>query len=93
MVKIFVTGFRHSGTTMLMQLLRAHPQVGWIEMEESYIEFDRPKDWVLMHASRRVPNMKKYAWGEKIPWGNRNTDVDGKRAIGMIKKWLKFFSI
>ena len=91
MVKIFVTGFRHSGTTMLMQLLRAHPQVGWIEMEESYIEFDRPKDWVLMHASRRVPNMKKYAWGEKIPWGNRNTDVDGKRAIGMIRKWLKFF--
>jgi len=91
MVKIFVTGFRHSGTTMLMQLLRAHPQVGWIEFEEGFIEFDEPKNWVLMHASRRVPNMKKYAWGEKIPWGTRDTDVDGKRAIRMIKKWLKMF--
>ena len=43
MVKIFITGFRHSGTTMLHQLIKAHPQVGWIENEESFIEFDKPK--------------------------------------------------
>ena len=91
MIKIFITGFRHSGTTMLMQLLRAHPQVGWIEFEESYIEFDKPKNWVLMQASRKVSNLKKYAWGEKIPWGTRKEDVDGKRAIEMIRKWLKMF--
>jgi hypothetical protein len=91
MVKILITGFRHSGTTMLMALIRAHPQVGWIEFEESYIEFDKPKDWILMHASRQVPNLKKYAWGEKIPWAAREDDVKGKRAIKMIKKWLKFF--
>ena len=35
--------------------------------------------------------MKKYAWGEKIPWGTRDTDVNGERAIRIIKKWLKFF--
>jgi hypothetical protein len=74
-----------------MQLLRAHPQVGWIEFEESWIEFDKPKDWLLMHARKRVPNMKKYAWGEKIPWGTRPGDVKGARAIRMTKKWLKFF--
>jgi len=91
MVKIFITGFRHSGTTMLMQLLRSHPQVGWIEMEEGFIEFDEPKNWVLMHASRKVKDIKKFAWGEKMPWGTRDTDVDGKRAIRMIKKWLKMF--
>ncbi len=91
MIKVLITGFRHSGTTMLMQLLRAHPQVGWIEFEESYIEFDKPKEWVLMLAKKKVPNLKKYAWGEKIPWGNRETDVDARRAIQMSKKWLKYF--
>jgi len=39
MVKIFITGFKHSGTTMLMQLVQAHPQVGGIENEASYIEY------------------------------------------------------
>lgn len=91
MIKILITGFRHSGTTMLMQLLKAHPQIGWIEFEEGFIEFGKTKSWVLMHASKKVPNMKKYAWGEKIPWGTRNEDVDGKRAINMTKRWLKFF--
>jgi len=91
MNKILITGFKHSGTTMLMQLLRAHPQVGWIEMEESYIEFDKPREWVIMMAKKRVANLKEKAWGEKIPWGNRDTDKDAKRVISFSKKWLKFF--
>lgn len=91
MTKILITGFRHSGTTMLMQLLRNHPQVGWIEMEESYIEFDKPKEWLIMMAKKRVPNLKKYAWGEKIPWGHRPEDTNAKRAINFSKKWLNRF--
>lgn len=91
MVKIFVTGYRHSGTTMLMNLLRTHPQVGWIEMEESYIEFDKPKEWVIMMAKKRVHNLKKKAWGEKIPWGDRKEDRNAKRVIKNSKRWLKFF--
>ena len=91
MTKIFITGFKHSGTTMTMQLIKAHPQVGWIENEEGYIEFDKPKEWVLMMAKKQVSDMKKYSWGEKIPWGIRSSDKDGKRAIRMIKKWFKFF--
>jgi len=91
MIKIFVTGFQHSGTTMLMQLLNAHPQVGKIENEEGYVEFNKSRQWVLMHASRSVQNLKKHAWGEKIPWGTKNKDVDGKRAIIMIKRWMKLF--
>ena len=91
MIKIFITGFRHSGTTMLMQLIKAHPQVGWIEFEEGFIDFGKPKNWVLMHASKKVPNMKKYAWGERIPWGTRKEDVKAERAIRMIRTWLKFF--
>lgn len=91
MTKIFITGFRHSGTTMTHQLIKAHPQVGWIENEESYIEFDKPKEWVLKMGSHKVDDFKKYAWGEKIPWGVRTEDKDGQRAIGMIKKWLKYF--
>ena len=91
MNKILITGYRHSGTTMLMQLLRSHPQVGWIEMEESYIEFDKPREWIIMMAKKRVANLKEKAWGEKIPWGNRNTDKAAKRAISFSKKWLKFF--
>ena len=91
MTKIFITGFKNSGTTLLMQLIRGHPQVGWIEFEEGYIEFDKSKDWVLMMAKKKVPNLKKYAWGEKLPWGTRENDKKGKRAISFSKKWLKFF--
>ena len=91
MIKIFITGFRHSGTTMTMQLIKAHPQVGWIENEESYIEFDKDRKWMLMMAGKKVDDLKKYAWGEKIPWGVRTGDKDGKRAIEMSKKWLKYF--
>jgi len=90
MNKILITGFRHSGTTMTMQLIEAHPQVGCIENEESYIEFDKPKEWLLMMAGKKV-DLKKYSWGEKIPWGVRPTDKDGQRAIQMIRKWLKYF--
>lgn len=91
MVKILITGFKHSGTTMLMGLLRNHPQVGWIEMEEGYIEYDKPKKWVLQMASKRVPNLKEKAWGDKIPWGNRSEDKNAERAIAFTKKWLKYF--
>jgi len=91
MNKILITGFKHSGTTMLMGLLRNHPQVGWIEMEESFIEYDKPKKWVLQMASKRVPNLKEKAWGDKIPWGHRPEDKNAKRAIAFSKKWLKYF--
>ena len=91
MNKILITGFKHSGTTLMQQLINSHPEVGWIESEEGYIEFDKPKEWVLMMAKKRVPNLKKYIWGEKIPWGNRDDDKNGKRVIGFSKKWLKFF--
>ncbi len=90
-MRIFITGFRHSGTTMTMQLIKSHPQVGWIENEESYIEFDKPKKWVLMMAGQKVDNLKKQSWGEKIPWGVRPEDKNGARAIKMIKKWLNYF--
>ncbi len=91
MVKLLITGFRHSGTTMTMQLIKSHPQVGWIHDEESYIEFDKPRDWVLMMARKTVPNLKEYVWGEKIPWGIRDTDIKAQRAIQFSKKWLKYF--
>lgn len=91
MVKILIVGYEHSGTTMLMQLLRSHPQVGWIEAEEGYIEYNKPKEWVIMMAKKRVPNLKEKVWGEKIPWGNRDTDKNAKRVIAFSKRWLKFF--
>jgi hypothetical protein len=91
MTKILITGFRHSGTTLLLQLLRSHPQVGWIEFEEGYIEFDKPREWIIGMAQKRVSNFKKYAWGEKIPWGIRPDDKYAERAIKFSKRWLRFF--
>jgi hypothetical protein len=91
MTKILITGFMHSGTTMLMSLLRAHPQVGWIEFEEGYIEFDKPKEWVLMMASKSVSDLSEKAWGDKIPWGNRKKDINAERPIEFTKKWMKYF--
>jgi len=91
MVKILITGVKHSGTTMLMQLLRAHPQVGWIESEEGYIAYDKPKEWIIMMAKKRVTNLKEKAWGEKIPWDEREADKNAKRPIAFSKRWLKYF--
>jgi len=91
MRKIFITGFRHSGTTMLHQLVKTHPQVGFIEDESSYIEYDKPVEWILMFAKKKVPDLKNYAWGEKLPWGNRKTDVNGIRPVNFINKWLQYF--
>ena len=91
MVKILITGFRHSGTTLLHQLIKGHPQVGFIEDEASYIESNNTVEWILKLAMTKVPDLKNYAWGEKLPWATRDTDVMGKRAIGFIGKWLKYF--
>jgi hypothetical protein len=91
MNKILITGFQHSGTTMLMGLLRNHPQVGWIELEKGYIEYNESKKWLLQMASLRVRNLKDYVWGEKLPWGNRKEDLNAVRPIGFTKKWLKYF--
>jgi hypothetical protein len=91
MRKIFITGFRHSGTTMLHQLIKAHPQVGFIEDEAGYIEYDKPVEWVLMNAKKRVSDLKTYAWGEKLPWGTRETDKNGIRPVNFIGKWLQYF--
>lgn len=91
MTKILITGFMHSGTTLLLQLINSHSEVGWIQFEDGYIEFDKPKEWVLLMAKKRVPDLKKYAWGEKIPWGNRVNDKHAERVIRFSKKWLKYF--
>jgi hypothetical protein len=91
MKKILITGFQHSGTTMLMQLIKAHPQVGWIEMEEGYVEINEPREWIIKMAKKKVPNMKKFAWGEKLPWGVRENDINANRPIGFTQRWLKLF--
>jgi hypothetical protein len=91
MTKMLVTGFFHSGTTLTKLLIQAHPQVARIFEEESYIEFDKPKEWMMKIISYKIPDIEKYSWGEKIPWGLRPSDVDAKRAIGFSKKWLKYF--
>lgn len=93
MIKILITGYMHSGTTLLHQLIKAHPQVGWIENEENYIEYKKPKEWILMFAKQRVDDLNRYAWGEKIPWGHRDNDENGKRIIWIMKRWLKFFGL
>jgi hypothetical protein len=90
-IKILITGFFHSGTTLTMRLIQAHPQVARIFDEESYIEFDKPKEWMMKITSHRIPNIKKYAWGEKIPWGTRPSDVYANRVIEFSKKWLNYF--
>lgn len=91
MNKILITGFKHSGTTMLMALLRNHPQVGWIELETRYVEVDKPRKWMIMMAKKRVSNLKEKVWGEKIPWGDIDTGGDASRSIKFTKRWLKLF--
>lgn len=92
MVKLLITGYMHSGTTMLMSLINAHPQVGCIEFEQGYVEYyDKPREWVLIQASRKVPELKKYVWGDKLPWGLKSHEKKGIRSIKFSRRWLKLF--
>lgn len=91
MVKVLVTGFKHSGTTMMMNLLNTHPQVAMIENEKAYIEYNKSKQWVAMMIGKNSPDMKKYICGEKLPWGIRENDLKAKRAIDFSYKWLTYF--
>ena len=91
MVKILITGFKHSGTTLLHNLIKDHPQVGWIEFEEALIEYDKSPQWILAMAQNSGVNLKNEAWGEKLPWGTRENDWKAKRAIMFTKKWLHYF--
>ena len=90
MNKVLITGFKHSGTTLLHQLIAAHPQVGHIENEKNLITYDKPTEWVLLFAGKYVKNLKKNMWGEKIPYGKTIED-DENKAIEMITKWLDYF--
>jgi hypothetical protein len=90
MNKVLITGFKHSGTTLLHQLIDAHPQVGHIENEKNFITYDKPVEWVLLFASKYVNDLKKNMWGEKIPYGKTIND-DENKAIEMITKWIEYF--
>jgi hypothetical protein len=90
MNKVLITGFKHSGTTLLHQLIDAHPQVGHIENEKNLITYDKPVEWVLLFASKYVNDLKKNMWGEKIPYGKSTSD-DENKAIEMITKWIEYF--
>jgi len=77
---------------MLMSLINAHPQVGCIEFEQAYVEYyDKSRKWILIQASRKVPELKKYVWGDKLPWGLKSHEKKGARAIKFSKRWLKLF--
>jgi hypothetical protein len=86
MVRVLITGFKHSGTTLLHQLLNAHPDVDRIENEAGYIELKNAKEWVLSQASN-----KHFVWGDKLPWSTRKNDLKAQRAIAFSKKWLRIF--
>lgn len=91
MVKLLITGFKHSGTTMMMQLLNAHPQVARIENEKGFIQYDHSKQWIRSMASINCPDPKKYVCGDKLPWETRPEDFKAERAINFSNKWLKVF--
>lgn len=91
MVKVLITGFKHSGTTLLSNLLMSHPQVGWIEFEKALIEYDKPPQWILDQAKNSGVNLKNQVWGDKLPWGIRENDWKAKRSIAFTKKWIKYF--
>lgn len=91
MIKVLITGFKHSGTTLLHNLIKAHPQVGWIENEEGYIEYNKPVGWILEMAKKSPGDISTQVWGEKLPWGTRETDKKAARAIQFTKRWLRYF--
>lgn len=91
-MKILITGFRHSGTTLTRLLIQAHPQVEYIFDEDSLIEYEQSKQWMLKVVQNKVSDLKKFSWGEKIPWAVRVNDKNAERAINFSKKWLSYFN-
>jgi hypothetical protein len=83
-MKIFVTGFQRSGTTLLRDLISRHPDVKHMFHETGHLSKGIEKLYNSKELNDRFPkqnshglrsgkvkidwNMKKDSWGEKIPY-------------------------
>lgn len=88
-MRIFVTGFQRSGTTLLRRLLHNHPEIECMIHERRIMNLIKTKDDV----AKVVKMYKKWEgsvngnWGEKVPW----QDTSGKEIISYCKKWNNIF--
>jgi hypothetical protein len=81
--KIYIIGFRHSGTTLLMSLINFHPHVDRIYFEKNIINVAPNKEWMKNYLRGRFEK----SWGDKVPW----YEIDGKTVIERCRKWLDYF--
>jgi hypothetical protein len=80
---IFIVGFRHSGTTLLMNLLNYHPHVDRIYFEKDLITVAPDESWLKSYVKGRF----KRSWGDKLPWYKDSGEV----VVEKCRKWLKYF--
>jgi len=62
-MKIFLTGFQRSGTTLLRHVIRNHPEIRRIFHEDCLLA--KGIDWLKNTVNFDID---KLHWGEKLPW-------------------------
>jgi len=76
-MKIFITGFQRSGTTLLRRIIHFHPDVRAILHERN----------ILKRGFNNIKfNIDKENWGEKLPWFSSK-----RKILEYCKEWNKRF--
>jgi len=90
-MRIFITGFQRSGTTLLRHVINNHPNVNRIFHESSLL--NKSENCKLNIQKKIKPiNIDKDTWGEKLPWFSPSKVKRYKGSIiAYCKQWNSLF--
>lgn len=87
-MKIFITGFQRSGTTLTRRLIHNHPEVKFIAHELRLMKYCKSKEKVYELLEKNGFEAKEEEnWGEKVPWSHEDL-----RIIYFCERWNEMFS-
>ena len=83
-MKILITGFQRSGTTMTRRLLQYHPNVDKIFHEQKILNRRKTREELLIYArDLGVKDPSNSIWGDKVPFYHKSSS----RQIKYINRW------
>jgi hypothetical protein len=87
-LKILITGFQRSGTTLMRRLVQAHPEVRRVFHEQFLLKRNKSKRALYSYLRSQGVKPNDDIWGEKVPYypGVRKTSV-----IQYCKMWEEYF--
>ena len=87
-MRIFLTGFQRSGTTLLRHIFRMHPNIKKMYHEECILPKKRED------LSNKIKfDFEKENWGEKLPWYDmKRSGFKGDTLLDYCDRWIDYFA-